>query len=166
MADACLVSLLELLISAADEAGVYVIHQSVTALSEALTPAFDEHDPNKARDTYCKRCQRQHGYGKHTASTTPCVLRIDGPLREIRKQQIASDRVGDPKGRPGRWNIVADVLSRNPVYAPRCADCNRQSIVFTLDHQLPPPIPIRVSAERWKEATDQDPFALRIREWL
>ncbi|KAJ3184571.1 hypothetical protein HDU87_003972 [Geranomyces variabilis] len=54
---ACLVSLLELLNHAADqlqdEAGVSVTHQSVTALSEALTEAFEEHDPDKA----CEACK-------------------------------------------------------------------------------------------------------------
>ena len=24
---------------------------------------------------------------------------------------------------PGEWNTVADVLSRNPVYAPKCSEC-------------------------------------------
>ncbi|KAJ3183476.1 hypothetical protein HDU87_006795 [Geranomyces variabilis] len=56
-AHACLVSLLELLNDAADQlqddARLSVRHHDVTALSTALTTAFEEHDPDEARNT-CK----------------------------------------------------------------------------------------------------------------
>lgn len=57
---------------------------------------------------------------------------------------------------PGRWNHIADILSRNPTFAPRCADCNTRLQVksILLGHQLNSTL----NEEEYRSCLTDDPF--------
>ena len=63
---------------------------------------------------------------------------------------------------PGKFNTVADILSRNPSYAPRCTDCQKRLIVnsyFSLGYyQFPPSF----NSQQWKDAVSRDDYAQEI----
>ena len=65
---------------------------------------------------------------------------------------------------PGQFNVVADVLSRNPTYAPRCIECTKRLVMTALHDQLPPPFPASITAEEWSNATLEDEYANVIRQ--
>jgi len=79
---------------------------------------------------------------------------------------------------PGEWNEVADVLSRDPSYAPKCAECQRRIDVsaalanltarFPTVHAFnaevsdaPSSILPTISLAQWKEYQDSDGFAIQ-----
>jgi hypothetical protein len=68
---------------------------------------------------------------------------------------------------PGKWNNVADVLSRNPDYAPRCISCQNKVTLQAamVDGLAVPSSSIPTDAE-WLQALESDDFYLHIKAAL
>jgi len=79
---------------------------------------------------------------------------------------------------PGEWNDVADILSRDPSYAPKCASCSKRIDVITQLANLsasvptvwaaagevttildPSPLLPHITFTKWKEYQDSDHYA-------
>ncbi|TPX52370.1 hypothetical protein PhCBS80983_g06491, partial [Powellomyces hirtus] len=63
---------------------------------------------------------------------------------------------------PGRWNTVADILSRTPAYAPRCVDCNKRLLVSSFINAIPLPWPAHTSEMDWATHVRNDDYAQEI----
>jgi hypothetical protein len=63
---------------------------------------------------------------------------------------------------PGKFNTIADVLSRNPEYAPKCVKCrnpiNLNPVAVVLDTERP--------EREIRDMTGKDDFAIGMKEWL
>ncbi|TPX52843.1 hypothetical protein PhCBS80983_g06444, partial [Powellomyces hirtus] len=67
---------------------------------------------------------------------------------------------------PGRFNTIADLLSRNPIYAPRCIECQKRLMVTAYMNANEHPFPTTFGLEEWKHELQQDDYANHILEIL